>query len=310
MHGSFSSSAARVQAAAHFSKSQTAVSLFAPLVAHSYDVVVVDPPWHFKTWSPAGQTSKSASGQYRTMSLAEIMALPVRELLKDDAVVYLWTTGACCRRGIATMEAWGITYTTNFAWRKVTRNGKMPMGHWILGAQRSRDFLLGTVGKPRCFLLPSFFDGIAREHSRKPDEFYDMIAKKTPGLRRADVFAREKREGWDCWGDEVGKFSSVSVEADARTILVPGRKLIGVKSVNAHNPHQPTGEPIGADESTDGKVNAPQITLITKRDVPSLMSKRISLDAEWQAQERWLGMSDDHRHGRPRSLWEPPAPSR
>jgi N6-adenosine-specific RNA methylase IME4 len=76
-----------------------------------------------------------------------------------------------------------------------------------------------VVGRPRCFLLPSIFDGIAREHSRKPDEFYGIIAKKTPGLRRVDVFAREKREGWDAWGDEVEKFSSARSHAERSVVL-------------------------------------------------------------------------------------------
>jgi N6-adenosine-specific RNA methylase IME4 len=196
------------QAGGEFAQPETATWFFDPLVARSYDVVVIDPPWHFNTWSPAGQTSKSASKQYRTMPLAEIMALPVRELLKPDAIVYLWATGAMLPHALATLRAWGIVYKTSFVWRKMTRNGKVRWGtgRW---AQSGHELLLqGVVGRPRCFLLPSIFDGLARAHSRKPDEFYDIIAKKTPDLRRADVFAREKREGWDCWGDEVGKFSS------------------------------------------------------------------------------------------------------
>ena len=196
------------QAGDEIARPETATWFFDPLVARSYDVVVIDPPWHFNTWSPAGQTSKSASKQYRTMPLAEIMALPVRELLKPDAIVYLWATGAMLPHALATLRAWGIVYKTSFVWRKMTRNGKVRWGtgRW---AQSGHELLLqGVVGRPRCFLLPSIFDGLARAHSRKPDEFYDIIAKKTPDLRRADVFAREKREGWDCWGDEVGKFSS------------------------------------------------------------------------------------------------------
>ena len=196
----------------------TGVSFFAPLVAHSYDLVVVDPPWHFNTYSPAGQTSKSAAGQYSTMPLAEIMALPVRDLLKHDAIVYLWATGAMLPDALATMRALCITYKTSFVWRKVTRNGKVRLGtgRW---AQSGHEYLLlGTVGKPRCFLLPSIFDGLAREHSRKPDEFYNIIAKKTPGLRRADLFARERRDGWDCWGDEVEKFSSAPGDSDHKVI--------------------------------------------------------------------------------------------
>jgi len=194
--------------AQEFPVPETAVWRFAPLTPRSYDVLVIDPPWHFNTWSPAGQTSKSASGQYRTMPDAEIKALPVRELLKPDAIVYLWATGAMLPHALATMEAWGITYKTSFVWRKVTPNGKVRLGTGRWAQSGHEIVLLGTVGKPRCYLMPSIFDGIAREHSRKPDEFYDIIAKKTPGLRRADVFAREQRDAWNCWGDEVGKFPS------------------------------------------------------------------------------------------------------
>ena len=85
------------------------------------------------------------------------------------------------------------------------------------------------VGKPPCFGLPSCFDGVRREHSRKPDEFYEMIAKKTPGLRRADVFAREKREGWDCWGDEVGKFSPARSSPESNPILMSGTEQAEVR---------------------------------------------------------------------------------
>jgi N6-adenosine-specific RNA methylase IME4 len=217
------------QAGQDFSEPETAGWFFDPLPAHSYDLLVIDPPWPFATWSAAGQ-GKSASQHYRAMTLADIKGLPVRELLKDHAVVLLWTTGPMLEQAVAVMQAWGITFKTEIAWRKVTRNGKVRMGLGFWARTIHEPVLLDTVGKPRKFTLPSCFDGIAREHSRKPEEFYQMITERAPDLRRADLFAREQREGWDCWGDEVGKFSSVSVEADAKTILVPGRKLIGVKS--------------------------------------------------------------------------------
>jgi MT-A70 len=85
----------------------TAAWFFDPLPARSDDLVVIDPPWPFATWSAAGQ-GKSASKHYRVMTLAEIMALPVRELLKDHAVLLLWATGAMLAQAVAVMEAWGI----------------------------------------------------------------------------------------------------------------------------------------------------------------------------------------------------------
>jgi N6-adenosine-specific RNA methylase IME4 len=198
-----------------FTNTATAVSFFDPLVARSYDVVVIDPPWPFKTRSPKGQL-KSASMHYRIMTLAEIMELPVRELLTDNAVVYLWTTGPLLHEAIVTLKAWGITYAAHFAWRKISHKGKMQWGTGYWARSCHETILLGTVGKPACFSLPSCFDGVRREHSRKPDEFYDMVAHKTPGLRRADLFARQKRDGWHCWGDEVEKFSSVSGAANGQ----------------------------------------------------------------------------------------------
>ena len=206
MHGSYSAGASRVQAGHNFPESQTAVSFFDPLAAHSYDLIVIDPPWPFATWSAKGQ-GKSPSAHYRVMTLAEIMALPVRGLLNNHAVVLLWTTGAMLAQAFAVMQAWGITYKTNLMWRKVTRNGKVRMGCGFWARTMHEPILLGTVGKPPKITLPSCFDGIAREHSRKPDEFYRMITERAADLRRADLFAREKREGWDAWGDEVGKFT-------------------------------------------------------------------------------------------------------
>lgn len=201
-----------------FPEPETAVSYFDPLVAYSYDLIVIDPPWPFKTWSPAGE-GKSASQHYRLMTLGEIEALPVRALLKANAVVLLWTTGAMLAQAVAVMEAWGITFKTELTWRKITRNGKVRMGCGYWARSMHEPILLGTVGKPTKITLPSCFDGLAREHSRKPDEFYEMIATKTPGLRRADVFAREKREGWDAWGDEVGKFSPTRGTPDKGMLL-------------------------------------------------------------------------------------------
>jgi N6-adenosine-specific RNA methylase IME4 len=90
----------------------------------------------------------------------------------------------------------------------------MGLGFWARSMHEP--VLLGTFGKPPKFTLPSCFDGVAREHSRKPDEFYQMIDERTPDLRRADVFAREKRDGWDVWGDEVGKFSTSNGDTERK----------------------------------------------------------------------------------------------
>src|ERR1700752_312328 len=125
------------------SESQTAVSFFDPLVAHSYDLIVIDPPWPFQTWSQKGQ-GKSASIHYRIMTLADIMALPVHQLLKDNAVVLLWTTGAMLAQAVALMQAWSIEYKTSLVWRKMTSNGKVAMGTGFWARSMHELILLGT----------------------------------------------------------------------------------------------------------------------------------------------------------------------
>jgi N6-adenosine-specific RNA methylase IME4 len=114
-------------------------------------------------------------------------------------------------------------YALNKAGTKWTKEPKQP---W----QPRETVLLGTVGQPHCFGLPSLFDGIRREHSRKPDEFYQMITRATPGVRLADLFAREKREGCDCWDDEVGKFSSGPGAIERDAILMNDDEQAGVRS--------------------------------------------------------------------------------
>src|SRR6516162_8095403 len=188
-----------------------APSFFWPLTPHSYDSLVADPPWPFETWSDAGQR-KSASQHYRTMPVSDIKALPIGELLKKDAVVFLWATAPRLPQALAALECSGIAYKTHLIWRKVTRTGKVRMGCGFWARTMHEVVLLGTVGKPRKITFSSIFDGIAREHSRKPDEFYQMVTERTPGYRRVDLFARERRDGWDVWGDEVDRFDIRTVD--------------------------------------------------------------------------------------------------
>jgi N6-adenosine-specific RNA methylase IME4 len=184
-----------------------AQGLFNPLPLHSYDLGVIDSPWHFKVFSEVTGIKKSAQSHYRVMSLADIKKLPVRGLLKPDAVLFTWATAPLLPAAIEAMGAWGVTYKSNLVWRKTTRNSKVRMacGFWARSMQEH--VLIGTVGKPPLLKFPSLFDGVAREHSRKPDEFYQMIVKQTPGYRRADIFARGRRDGFDGWGDELDRFS-------------------------------------------------------------------------------------------------------
>ena len=183
---------------------------FDPLIPVSYDVIVADPPWRFRTWGEHNQ-HKSASRHYDLMMTDDILSLPVNQLAQRDCVLLLWATGAMLPQAMQVMSAWGFTYKSLMSWRKTTATGKVRMGTGYWTRSMHEPILLGTIGQPKKISgVPSLFDGIARAHPRKPDEFYALVDRHSPGLRRSDLFSREKRLGWDGWGNEATKFSEVA----------------------------------------------------------------------------------------------------
>lgn len=179
---------------------------FGNLMPLSYDCLVVDPPWRFRTWSETNQ-AKSASRHYDLMRTEDIAALPVGDLAQRDCILLLWTTGAMQPQAFDVMKAWGFTYKSQMIWRKTTPAGKIRMGTGYWARSMHEPVMIGCIGKPGKFsAFPSIFDGVAREHSRKPDEFYDLVNKHTLGMRRADLFSRQNRPGFEGWGYETGKF--------------------------------------------------------------------------------------------------------
>lgn len=183
---------------------------FGDLRPLSYDVICADPPWRFRTWGEHNQT-KSASRHYDLMRTEDIASLPVGKLAQKDCVLLLWATGAMLPHALDVMRAWGFAYKSEMNWRKVTANGKVRMGTGYWCRSMHEPILVGTIGKPtKVSGFPSTFDGIAREHSRKPEEFFALVEKHTTGLRRLELFSRQSRPGWDAFGNEVGKFDEAA----------------------------------------------------------------------------------------------------
>lgn len=187
---------------------------FGNMMPLSYDVIVADPPWTFELRSAAGE-GKSPQAQYECMSLDAIKELPVGQLARGDCLLLLWTCGwamaTCQAQEVA--KAWGFTPITEMAWRKTTKSGAVRMGPGYRVRTMHEPILVCTLGNPAHKTMESAdrfnirIDGIAREHSRKPVEFYDHIIACTPqALRRADLFSRETRPGFDGWGNEATKF--------------------------------------------------------------------------------------------------------
>lgn len=185
---------------------------FGDLVPHGYNLIVADPPWRFESYSAAGEV-KGAGAQYACVDTEQIAErFPLGDLANPGAcLLLLWCTGPLLPRQLALIPRWGFAYQTCFAWSKVFPSGKPAIGTGYRVRARCEYVAVATVGSPQHAPFPGLFRGIRREHSRKPERFYELIEAKCPQLaRRADVFARTRRPGWDAFGDQLDLFAEAS----------------------------------------------------------------------------------------------------
>lgn len=168
--------------------------------------MLADPPWRF-----ANRTGKVAPehrrlDRYSTMSLDAIKALAVQDVLAANAHLYLWVPNALLPDGLEVLSAWGFRYVSNIVWAKRRIDGG-PDGRGVGFYFRNVTELLlfGVRGSMRT-LAPgrsqvNMIETRKREHSRKPDEQYELIESCSPGPY-LEMFARHRRAGWAVWGDE------------------------------------------------------------------------------------------------------------
>jgi N6-adenosine-specific RNA methylase IME4 len=172
-----------------------------------YDLIMADPPWSFATYSDKGH-GKSAQRHYSCMSLDDIKALPVDQLAKPDCMLLLWATAPMLPQALETMHAWNFKYVTNAVWHKRTARGKTAFGTGYRLRNAHEHILLGTIGNPQNTRgVRSIIEGKVREHSRKPDEAFEAAVKLMPEARRIELFSREERPGFECWGNQAGLFN-------------------------------------------------------------------------------------------------------
>ena len=194
-------------------QTSSSLSLGQPIMGNAtrgYGVILADPPWTWKTWSIKG-SAKSASQYYRTMEQGDLIDMPVNSLAGADSVLLLWVLNSMLDRGLELIASWGFTYkTVGFCWTKTNPSGAgLHMGLGYHTRQNIELCLLGTKGKPKRMSggVHQVIMSPRREHSRKPDEIYDRIEKLYPGPY-LEMFSRTKRDGWDQWGDEGGRWSA------------------------------------------------------------------------------------------------------
>lgn len=178
-----------------------------PFPNRKYKIIYADPPWSFKTWSDKGK-GKSADNHYSIMNKEDIQDLPVPQICEDDAVLFLWVTAPCLEEGLELIKKWGFTYKTKgFNW--VKRNKISDSWFWGMGyytRANSEDCLIATRGKPLKRVsrgVHQILDDRVMKHSQKPNSARDKIVELFGDIPRIELFAREKKVGWDCWGNEV-----------------------------------------------------------------------------------------------------------
>jgi N6-adenosine-specific RNA methylase IME4 len=174
----------------------------APLLhERRYPVIYADPPWHFEVYNEESGVERAAGNHYPTLPLEQICALPVSELATDAAVLFLWTTLPHFEEALQVIAAWGFAYKSNIAWVK----DKIGLGYLVRNQHEL--LLIATRGSMPCPLPAnrpsSVITAPRREHSRKPDEAYELIERMYPELPKIELFARNAREGWAAWGNQA-----------------------------------------------------------------------------------------------------------
>lgn len=187
-----------------------------PLPAKKFNCVLLDPPWHYEL--RVQDDSHRNRIPYPSMTVEEIAMLPIVKMAGDATVMWMWTTNNHMPDACFLLQGWGFTLKTIITWVKTTNDGekvRMGTGHWLRNA--TEHCLLAVRGDVSSFAhLETLTNETTvlfaprREHSRKPVEMYELIEKLCPGGEKVELFARNTRQGWVSWGNEVEKYDATS----------------------------------------------------------------------------------------------------
>lgn len=170
---------------------------------NKYQIIYADPPWSYKDQGCHG----TMANHYNGMSMEEMKNLPIAEIADKDCTLFMWTTYPFLRESLDLIEAWGFTYKTiAFNWIKKNKSDSgffFGLGRWTRG--NGEPCLLATKGKPKRInnSISQLIFAPLTKHSRKPPEVRDKIVELVGDLPRIELFARQKAEGWQTWGNEL-----------------------------------------------------------------------------------------------------------
>jgi N6-adenosine-specific RNA methylase IME4 len=184
--------------------------LLATAGGRRFGTILADPPWRFQNATGKVAPGHKRLSRYGTMSFDAIQALPVAEIADETAHLYLWAPNALLPEALAAMRAWGFAYKSNLVWHKIRKDGGSDgRGVGFYFRNVTEMILFGVRGAKARTLAPgrrqvNMIETRKREHSRKPDEQYDIIEACSPGPY-IELFARGVRTGWTAWGDQADK---------------------------------------------------------------------------------------------------------
>lgn len=193
----------------------------------SYQLILADPPWTYG-YSKQSKNDKAGRGcantQYSLLDNKTISEMPVKDLADPDGcILFLWASGALLKDCLAVMEGWGFEYVTMAVWTKHCRGDvnkdRLGVGYWF--RSNAEPILVGRSGKKPATRRTNASNHITDDtgedlqldivghlrseqlgHSKKPDMLHRIIEQTWPDLKKAELFAREHRAGWDCWGNQ------------------------------------------------------------------------------------------------------------
>ena len=160
-----------------------------------YNIIYADPPWDEVG---GGKIKRGANRHYNLMKTADIKAMPVANLADEKCWLFLWVTNNFLKDGLEVMEQWGFKYVTNLVWAK----NSIGLGYYFRGQHEL--CLFGKKGqmKPNTRSESTLVTAKKQKHSKKPEQFYEKIEALCDGTK-LELFARNTRDGWDSWGNEV-----------------------------------------------------------------------------------------------------------
>ena len=173
-----------------------------------YQIIYADPPWSYNDKRKTLSGYTGAETHYKTVGISEIKAMPIKNIADDNSILFIWVVMPLLQEGLDVIKAWGFNYKTcAFSWMKTNKSDDKLFGRGI-GSYTMPNIelcLIGTKGKfirnknniYQALLHPRM------EHSKKPDEVRNRIVELCGNIPRVELFARQKTEGWDVFGNEV-----------------------------------------------------------------------------------------------------------